>query len=270
MTGKRQLNLKGYSNPLSPGGKAALVTPTPHHYGGHFIFVDYRADVDVVARYLPAPLEPDPEGRAFAIVDELVCVPGDNPELVYSNPERTRYTEGVVGLRCSYKGTPGTFMNAMWVSKDWSMLFGNFMGWPKKIANIHLTYVPPNHPTLKPIGVGSNLRGVVAREGYRILDVSVRLDTREEDSAAPQFGWLYAVRYFPGVGPTLPGVKQLIRNRIKDPRSINVFSGEANLEFGESDNEELLPLKPVEIIRGYSYNPSWTSTHTAELLETYE
>ena len=104
-------------------------------------------------------------------MDELVCVPGDNSELVYSNPERTRYTEGVVGLRCSYKGTPGTFMNAMWVSKDWSMLFGNFMGWPKKIANIHLTCVPPNHPTLKPIGVGSNLRGVVAREGYRILDV---------------------------------------------------------------------------------------------------
>ena len=49
-----------------------------------------------------------------------------------------------------------------------------------------------------------------------------------------------------------------------------MFSGEANLEFGDSDNEELLPLKPVEIIRGYSYNPSWTSTHTAELLETYE
>ena len=148
---------------------------------------------------------------------KLVCVPGDNRELVYSNPERTRYTEGVVGLRCSYKGTPGTFMNAMWVSKDWSMLFGNFMGWPKKIANIHLTYVPPNHPTLQPIGVGSNLRGVVAREGYRILDLSVRLDTREEDSAAPQFGWLYAVRYYPGIGPTLPGVKQLIRNRIKGP-----------------------------------------------------
>ena len=34
--------------------------------------------------------------------------------------------------------------------------------------------------------------------------------------------------------------------------------------------EELLPLKPVEVIRGYSYNPCWTTAHTAELLETYE
>ena len=50
----RKLNLKGYSNPLTPQGKAALVTPTPHHYGGHFIFVDYRADVNQVARSIPA------------------------------------------------------------------------------------------------------------------------------------------------------------------------------------------------------------------------
>ena len=270
MTEKRELKLKGYSNPLSPKGKAALVTPTPHHYGGQFIFVDYRADVDVVARYLPAPLEPDPTGRAFAIVDELVCVPGDDPELVYSNPERTRYTEGVVGLRCSYKGEPGTFMNAMWVSRDWSMTFGNFMGWPKKLAHIHLTHVPPNHPTLKPIGVGSNVRGVVAREGYRILDVSVRLDRKEEDSAAPAFGWLYSVRYYPEMGPTVPAVKQLIRNRIGNARAINVYSGEGSVEFGESDNEELTPLKPVEVIRGYYYSPCWTTGHGAELLETYE
>ena len=53
----RELNLKGYSIPLTPEGKASLVTPTPHHYGGQFIFVDDRADVDQVARYLPAPLD---------------------------------------------------------------------------------------------------------------------------------------------------------------------------------------------------------------------
>lgn len=270
MSGQRKLNLKGYSNPLSPEGKAALVTETPHHYGGHFLFVDYRADVNEVARYLPAPLEPDPTGRAFAIVDELVCVPGNNPELAFSNPERTRYTEGVVGLRCSYKGEPGTFMNAMWVSKDWTMTFGNFMGWPKKIARIHLTHIPPNHPTIKPLGVGTNLRGVVDREGYRILDVSVRLEKREDDSAAPKFGGLYSVRYYPEMSPSVPATRQLIRNRISNTRAINVYSGEASVEFGYSDNEELLPLKPVEVIRGYSYNPCWTTSHTAELLETYE
>lgn len=30
------------------------------------------------------------------------------------------------------------------------------------------------------------------------------------------------------------------------------------------------PLEPVEVIRGYSYNPCWTTAHTAELLETCE
>ena len=265
-----KLNLKGYSIPLTPEGKASLVTPTPHHYGGQFIFVDYRADVKEVARFLPVPLEPEPSGRAFVIVNELFSIPGDNPDLVYSNPERTHYTEGVVAVRCSYRGTPGSYITAIWVSKDWSMTFGQFFGWPKKIADIHLTRVPPLHPTLKPLGVGSRVRGIVAREGYRLVDVSLNLRRQEENSAAPSFGWLYSVRYFPEMGPTVPAVKQLIRNRVQNPAAINVFSGDAEFSFGESDNEELLPLKPVEIIKGYFYNPSWTTTHTAELLETYE
>ncbi len=266
----QKLNLQGYSIPLTPEGKASLVTPTPHHYGGQFIFVDYRADVKEVARFLPVPLEPEPTGRAFVIVNELFSVPDDNPDLVFTNPERTHYTEGVVALRCSYRGTPGSYIAAIWVSKDWSMTFGQFFGWPKKIASINMTRVPPLHPTLKPLGVGSRVRGTVAREGYRLVDVSLSLRTKEEDSAAPAFGWLYSVRYFPEMGPTVSAVKQLIRNRVQNPRAINVYSGDAEFAFGESDNEELLPLKPVEIIKGYFYNPSWTTTHTAELLETYE
>jgi len=165
----QKLNLQGYSIPLTPEGKASLVTPTPHHYGGQFIFVDYRADVKEVARFLPVPLEPEPTGRAFVIVNELFSVPDDNPDLIFTNPERTHYTEGVVAVRCSYRGTPGSYITAIWVSKDWSMTFGQFFGWPKKIANINMTRVPPLHPTLKPLGVGSRVRGTVAREGYRRL-----------------------------------------------------------------------------------------------------
>ena len=150
------------------------------------------------------------------------------------------------------------------------MTFGQYFGWPKKIADIHLTRVPPLHPTIQPIGIGSPVRGVVAREGRRLVDITVRLNQQEEDSAAPQFGWLYSVRFFPEMGPTVPEVRQLIRNRVQNPRAINVYSGDATIEFGDSDNEELLPLKPIEIVKGYFYNPSWTTTHSAELLETYE
>ena len=67
----------------------------------------------------------------------------------------------------------------------------------------------------------------------------------------------------------MPATKQLIRNRISNTRAINVFSGEASVEFGCSDNEELEPLKPVEVIRSYSHNPCWTTARTAELPETY-
>ena len=110
---------------------------------------------------------------------------------------------------------------------------------------------------------------MVSRESYRLLDLSLELDTAEEDTAAPQFGWLYSVRFFPSMGPEIPEVRQLIRNRVQNPQAINVYSGQAELNFGASDNEELLPLSPVEVGRGYFYNPSWTTTHSAELLETY-
>ena len=270
MTNRIPFNLKGCSLPFTPEGTAGLVTDTPHHYGGQFLYVDYRADVKEVAKFLPAPLEPDPDGRAFAVVNELFCVPYNTPGLIHSNPERTQYTEGLVAVRCSYKGQPGCYMPGLWVTRDWSMTFGQYFGWPKKIASVNLTRVPPLHPTLKPIGVGSDVRGTVARESRRLLDLSISLDTKEEDSVAPQFGWLYSVRFFPSMGPELPEVKQLIRNRVQNPRAINVYSGQAHIKLGASDNEELLPLRPIEVGRGYYYNPSWTTTHSAELLETYD
>jgi hypothetical protein len=265
----RPLSLKGYSVPLTPEGRAALVTPAPHHYGGTFLYVDYRVDVAAAARYLPSPIEPDPDGRAFVIVNELFCVPDENPELIHTNPQATHYTEGLVALRCSYRGEPGSWFVAIWVSRDWSMAFGQFFGWPKKLADIHITRVPPLHPTLRPLGEGSRVRGTVSREGRRLVDVAVTLKRRESDSAAPAFGWLYSVRYLPAMGPTVPGIRQLIRNRVQNPQAINVFSGDAEFSFGAADNEELLPLQPVEVLKGYYYNPSWTTGDTAELLETY-
>ena len=233
--------------------------------------MDYRADVDVVARYLPAPLEPDPTGRAFAIVDELVCVPGDDPELVYSNPERTRYTEGVVGLAVLLQGR----------ARDIHERHVGLQGLVDDVRQFHglaeeARPYPLDPCTAQPPHAETDRRGLERawRGGAgRLPDrgrVGKRLDRKEEDSAAPAFGWLYSVRYYPEMGPTVPAVKQLIRNRIGNTRAINVYSGEGNVELGESDNEELTPLRPVEVIRGYYYSPCWTTGHGAELLETYE
>ena len=45
MTDHLPFNLRGYSLPFTPEGRASLVTETPHHYGGQFLFVEFRADV---------------------------------------------------------------------------------------------------------------------------------------------------------------------------------------------------------------------------------
>ena len=49
--------LKGYSLPRTPKGISSLVTTPPWHYVGNCLAVEYEADADAVAAFLPPGLE---------------------------------------------------------------------------------------------------------------------------------------------------------------------------------------------------------------------
>src|SRR5262249_46464859 len=53
--------LRGYSLPLSPTGRSALVPAPPWHFSGEVVMVEYRAEPDAVAAFLPRGLD----GRGF-------------------------------------------------------------------------------------------------------------------------------------------------------------------------------------------------------------
>ncbi len=53
--------LKGYSYPLTPGGRSSIVGDFPWHYGTEYLNILYRANPDAIAAYLPYPLEPGPQ-----------------------------------------------------------------------------------------------------------------------------------------------------------------------------------------------------------------
>ena len=262
--------LKGYSNPVSPRGAASLVEPTPHHISAEAIQIYFRLDEDVVRSYLPEGLEPVDGGLSYAYVADMVKVSEHEKDQLFMNPERTQYREGLVGFYCQYKGMRGRFSAFVWVTQDWSAVFGHLMGWGKKIGQVTMTKMHTFNPGIGELGPGKKLRGTVARHGRTILDLGIELVQREPDDSVPAYGnraFLY--RYFPSTGPEVAEVRQLLSLQLAGARTVDVWSGKGFVRFGESDNEELLPLEPREIVGAYYFKRGWTTSHQTDLLIDY-
>jgi hypothetical protein len=86
-------DLKGYSLPRSPEGRASLVPAPPWHYIGDFLVLEYWADPAAVAAVLPPGVEPYAEdpGRAAALFVDWQSRSEHGGELL--DPARGQYRE---------------------------------------------------------------------------------------------------------------------------------------------------------------------------------
>jgi acetoacetate decarboxylase len=263
-------NLQGYGNPLSPSGAAALVEDAPHHISATAIQVTYRVDPAAAARYLPDGLELTAETLGYAYVADMVKVSASNPDQAFLEPQRTQYTEGLVGLYCQHEGVPGRFSAFIWVSVDWSMMFGHYMGFAKKMADVWLTKNQPVNPAMGPLGAGSKLRGVVHRHGTRPMTVDVELEEQVPDDGIPSYGHrVYTVRSFPSPGPGIPAVHELLAHDLASATTRNIWRASGSVTLDSVQNEDLEGLKPVEIVDAYYFERGWTTTGNAKLVKDY-
>lgn len=264
------MNLAGFTNPLSPMGKAELVERTPHHISCDAILVNFRAGRELAQRYLPEPLEPYEDGLGFAYVADMLKVSVDEPDQPFLNPERTQYGEGIVGFYCKHGETAGRLSNFIWVDQDWSMLFGHVMGFAKKMGSISRTRLNPANPGMEPLGPGTRLAGVVHRHGRQLLNVGIEVEKAEEPSRLFRAGdRVFMLRYFPSTGPEIPEVRQLVSLKLSNGVTQGVFSGKGSVKFGESDNEELTALSGAEVVSAFTYRQGWTTDTAEELLIDY-
>ena len=262
--------LAGWSNPLSPLGRASLVEPLPHHISQEAIQVYFRADPKVIQQYLPEGLTPAQDGLGYAYVGKMVKVSASNPEQAYLNPERTQYGEGLISFFVRYGEREGQFMPFVWVDKDWSAVFGQFMGWGKKLADVAMTKLHPFNGAMGEKAPGTRLRGIVSRHRQRILDVGISFERTASADAVPNYGdTIFLVRYLPSVGPEIPVVHQLGALKLKGSRTVDVWSGTGHVTFGASDNEELAELGRVEVVGAYAFNRGWTTDAVVEVLRDY-
>ncbi len=270
------MSISGFTNPLSPHGLAQAVEPAPHHISTDCIKVVFRAGEDVARSWLPDGIEPVEGGLGFAWVADMLKVSEQEPDQAFLNPERTQYGEGAVGWYCRYQGQPGIYFSSLWVTQDWSMLFGQIMGWGKKIGEVHRTRLHATNPGMGPLGPGTRLAGVVHRHGQRLLRVGIAvgraeapadLERRERPADFDAGFSIFMQRYFPSVGPDIPEVNQLCAMRLAGVQTGAVWSGKPFLEFGASDNEELEGLAGVELLGAYAYEQGWTTETQVELLQ---
>lgn len=277
------MNLSGFTNPLSPNGTAELVEHTPHCISTDCIRVVFRAGEEVARRYLPEPLEPVEGGLGYAFVADMLKTSVHEPDQPFLNPERTQYGEGIIAFYCRYGDQVGSFNAFIWVTQDWSVFFGQLMGWPKKLASVHRTRLNPYNPArqLQAIASGSRLSGVVHRYGNRLLEVGIEIEREErpedlerterppEMQAEATRPGVFMVRYFPSVGPEVPEIRQLVSLQLGEVRTGDVFSGKPFLRIGSGDNEDLDLLRDVEPLRAYTFKQGWITDAKVNLLHDY-
>ena len=151
------------------------------------------------------------------------------------------------------------------------MVYGWMAGFPKKIARVHMTRIAEINPALKPLGIGTKLRGIVDRHGRRILDLGIEITAKEADPGERPGTDLFMLRHFPGFGPQVPPICQLTQITRSQEKVVvkDLWSGKGMIQFGNSENEEISLLEPLEILGATYGSRGWTTHHPATVIHTY-
>jgi acetoacetate decarboxylase len=247
-----KLNLKGGAMPLSPTGKMSAYNNVPVKIGGRAMIITFRPNAKEARKYVPWPLEMD-EPLGILKVYSLVRSPVDE-DLKSSNPERTQYNEVSLGLAANYQGQKAVYSAVLWVDQEDALIRGREVyGIPKKLGKVTMTKFLPHEK----FGPGSEVSGLLERHSNRIVTAKTRIERQVEPKALPSWGNFYYLRYIASPDPTIPDIRQLTSLNVEDVKTSDVWEGEATLKFGDSPNEELLPLQPEEVLKGYYFNLSW-------------
>ncbi len=255
-------DLKGFSYP-TPEGKAAAVGGLPWHFATEHLCIAYRTDPRAVSAYLPDPLFPgiDPDlvivdfGRWYSLWDQK--------ELAATHPERTRYQETVLWIRCSFKGQQARFCVQTWVNKDFSLVRGMIMGFHKKFGETHKSIYHPLNPGMPDFGPGCRMGGRLSSHGELLMAGGVDIEEEISYNQIPALMRMGQInlRYFPSMEPGgKPSICDLMQLEATDLKQGRAFRGKASLKLFPSDLEEHTNLEVMEVLDGYYFENGATIT----------
>lgn len=230
--------LIGASQPFGRTRKLSY-TMEPDRYTGRVLYVTFRTDIDLSA-WLPDPLVMADPHEAFLKVYQLKRRPEHGAALP---PNFSQYREVCVTVLAGPPGEPARHYNLfMWVDRDWAMYKAReALGWPKKLADIHVTNTFPGDGRHDLDDGTSAYAADMSRWGYRVLSVRARLDPEAAPQPIPPFNGFYTVRHLPAPLDGDP-VAELLLIETRDGWFREGIFGTAEIEFFDAPDEELAAL----------------------------
>ena len=190
--------LQGYTLPRTPKGTSSLVPPPPWHYVGNCLAVQYEADPEAVASFLPPGLEfHSPQCAAYFADWQYASETGEE----YLDPVRSQYRETILLLSASFEGSPCAYCPLIWVDQDVSLVRGLVQGWPKQLGSIWITRSYPLPSKATPVvGPGGKFGATLAVKDHRLLEATITLREETSQLPTPSFARAVNVRLFSRTG----------------------------------------------------------------------
>lgn len=255
--------LKGFTVPLTPGGKSAHAAPPPWHYSSDCIVIEYWTDPAAIAALLPPGVASDGKsgGRAFLWFLDWQFT-ASNDEL--TDPARYQYREAFVLVEAVFEGTPINYCPFIFVDNDAALARGWAQGFPKKLGSIYQTrsFSAPS-PAAAPLAKGSRFGASVAAHGERLATARIQLEEKIADPSTVFNRPTVMRRYFPqlaAAGQSKPPVNELTMSLTDNLAIVDVWTGSAELRMPEVQGEEMHLLAPLRVGRGYRLGMAYSVT----------
>lgn len=229
-------------------GRAFLPAVTGTLPGREVSFLFFTARPQAVARYLPEPLEPDPDGNCVvAGIDVPFCTS-------YGS-----FQEAFIALKCRFHGNPGYYCSHILHNGPAGIAAGREVyGSPKIFAAVSVTKVE---------GSMSTEASVAGAEVIRLNTINDEIASPAEMPALTPAFRLKIIPRADGPGPAL---KQLIDcTRATKDLVVHAFArGRGTLRLSASSPVDLSPLEPVSSGEAFYMEADYSEDY-AEIVYDY-
>jgi acetoacetate decarboxylase len=262
--------LKGFTVPKSPFGQAALTPPPPWHYAGVVVGVEFWTDPHATAATLPNSLSPDPKSNGHAVMmflDSQFTAQDDE----YLDPARYQYREAFILVDAMYRDMPVMWCPYNYVDNDAALARGWTQGFPKKMGSIQTRSLAAAGPAAVPVASGSRFGASLSAHGQRLAEACVTLHKPVENGLSLLSRPMVLLRYFPRLAAGYqdkPAVNELAMSITDNLAVAGAWIGNAELNFTETNGEELHALAPNRIESGFRYSLSY-SVSDLKILEEH-
>lgn len=265
--------LQGYSIPRTPAGRSSLAPQPPWHYTGEVLAVEFTADPQAVAPYLPAGLAPASGERAGRCA-LYFCDWQFSTEsgLDYLDPLTSQYRETILLMACERDGASASFCPYIWVDQDLALMRGLIQGWPKQFGRTGMTRsYGMCSPAAPSASAGGRFGAALTFRERRAVEAQITLQGQSHRLPDPGFASTFNVRHFPRLTAGRhddPAVHELVQLRARDVSVENPMIGQASLTLFDHPGLELAAFTPVSVGEGFRMSVSLT-VDDLQLIEDY-